>query len=61
MFRDLSGAVGVLHLHCPHRGTSLEYGGVEQHGHSLLLSRPRFRRRRDDPRDAGERPTPSVS
>ncbi len=32
VFRDLSGAVGVLHLHCSHRGTSLEYGRVEQHG-----------------------------
>jgi phenylpropionate dioxygenase-like ring-hydroxylating dioxygenase large terminal subunit len=31
-FRDKSGAVGVLHLHCSHRGTSLEYGRVEAHG-----------------------------
>jgi phenylpropionate dioxygenase-like ring-hydroxylating dioxygenase large terminal subunit len=32
VFRDKSGAVGVLHLHCSHRGTSLEYGRVEAHG-----------------------------
>ncbi|HXQ49949.1 MAG TPA: aromatic ring-hydroxylating dioxygenase subunit alpha [Stellaceae bacterium] len=31
-FRDRGGAVGVLHLHCCHRGTSLEYGRVEAHG-----------------------------
>jgi phenylpropionate dioxygenase-like ring-hydroxylating dioxygenase large terminal subunit len=32
VFKDKSGAVGVLHLHCQHRGTSLEYGRVEEHG-----------------------------
>jgi nitrite reductase/ring-hydroxylating ferredoxin subunit len=32
VFQDRSGAVGVLHLHCCHRGTSLEYGRVEEHG-----------------------------
>src|SRR3954469_8276121 len=32
VFRDRSGAVGVLHLHCSHRGTSLEFGRVEAHG-----------------------------
>ncbi len=32
VFQDKSGAVGVLHLHCQHRGTSLEYGRVEEHG-----------------------------
>ena len=26
VFRDRSGRNGVLHLHCAHRGTSLEYG-----------------------------------
>jgi phenylpropionate dioxygenase-like ring-hydroxylating dioxygenase large terminal subunit len=26
VFRDRSGRVGVLHLHCAHRGTSLEFG-----------------------------------
>lgn len=31
-FRDLSGAVGLLHLHCPHRGTSLEYGIISERG-----------------------------
>jgi len=27
-FRDLGGTVGLLELHCPHRGTSLEFGLV---------------------------------
>ena len=27
-FRDKSGAMGLLELYCPHRGTSLEYGLV---------------------------------
>lgn len=32
VFRDRSGQVGVLHLHCCHRGTSLEYGQIEHRG-----------------------------
>jgi nitrite reductase/ring-hydroxylating ferredoxin subunit len=32
LFRDKSGAVGLLHRHCSHRGTSLEYGIIEEHG-----------------------------
>ena len=32
MFRDGTGNVGCLELHCPHRGTSLEYGRVEDDG-----------------------------
>jgi len=31
-FRDQSGAVGLLELHCPHRGTSLEFGLIDQKG-----------------------------
>ncbi len=31
-FRDGSGAIGMLHAHCVHRGASLEYGKIEQHG-----------------------------
>jgi len=31
-FRDKSGAVGLLELHCPHRGTSLEFALVGQKG-----------------------------
>jgi phenylpropionate dioxygenase-like ring-hydroxylating dioxygenase large terminal subunit len=31
-FRDGSGAVGLLELHCPHRGTSLELGLVGAKG-----------------------------
>jgi nitrite reductase/ring-hydroxylating ferredoxin subunit len=32
VFRDGSGAVGLLELHCPHRGASLEYGLVDAKG-----------------------------
>ena len=31
-FRDRSGRVGVLHRHCSHGGTSLEYGIVLERG-----------------------------
>ena len=31
-FRDGSGAIGVLHAHCVHRGASLEYGAILEHG-----------------------------
>ena len=31
-YRDKSGVVGVLGAHCCHRGTSLEYGRIEQNG-----------------------------
>lgn len=31
-FRDRTGRVGVLHRHCSHRGTSLEYGIVSEQG-----------------------------
>jgi phenylpropionate dioxygenase-like ring-hydroxylating dioxygenase large terminal subunit len=32
VFRDRSGAAGVLELHCPHRGTSLEFGLIDDAG-----------------------------
>ena len=32
VFRDGSGAVGLLERHCPHRGTSLEFGLVSAKG-----------------------------
>jgi phthalate 4,5-dioxygenase len=32
LFRDESGKLGLLGLHCPHRGTSLEYGDIEDGG-----------------------------
>jgi nitrite reductase/ring-hydroxylating ferredoxin subunit len=32
VFRDLSGAAGLLELHCPHRGTSLEFGLIDAKG-----------------------------
>jgi nitrite reductase/ring-hydroxylating ferredoxin subunit len=31
-FRDRAGRVGILELHCPHRGTSLEYGKIVERG-----------------------------
>ena len=31
-FRDLSGDYGLLHLHCSHRNTSLEFGFIAEHG-----------------------------
>jgi len=31
-FRDKSGAIGLLEMHCPHRGTSLEFGLVGDKG-----------------------------
>ena len=31
-FRDKSGAIGVLHRHCAHRGASLEYGIIQETG-----------------------------
>ena len=32
LFRDRQGELGLLGLHCSHRGTSLEYGRVEEAG-----------------------------
>ena len=32
LFRDDKNAVGLLGLHCPHRGASLEYGDIEDGG-----------------------------
>ena len=31
-FRDRRGQVGVLHLHCSHRGASLEFGQIAEQG-----------------------------
>jgi phenylpropionate dioxygenase-like ring-hydroxylating dioxygenase large terminal subunit len=31
-FRDLQGNAGLLELHCPRRGTSLEFGVIDKHG-----------------------------
>src|SRR5205814_5620001 len=32
LFRDRAGRVGLLQLHCSHRGTSLEFGLVSERG-----------------------------
>jgi nitrite reductase/ring-hydroxylating ferredoxin subunit len=32
LFRDLAGDVGLVHKHCSHRGMSLEYGIIVEHG-----------------------------
>jgi nitrite reductase/ring-hydroxylating ferredoxin subunit len=31
-FRDGGGRIGLLHAHCAHRGASLAFGRIEQHG-----------------------------
>ena len=43
-YRDKSGRAGVLGAHCIHRGTSLEYGRIEENGirccyHGWLFNR----------------------
>ena len=42
LFRDKSGRLGLVEAHCPHRGTSFEYGKIEERGirccyHSWLI------------------------
>ena len=32
LFRDGRGEIGLLELHCSHRGTSLEFGLIEERG-----------------------------
>ena len=32
IYRDLSGDIGLLHKHCAHRGASLEFGVIAEHG-----------------------------
>jgi phenylpropionate dioxygenase-like ring-hydroxylating dioxygenase large terminal subunit len=32
LFRDQNGEIGLLGRHCPHRGSSLEYGDIEDGG-----------------------------
>jgi phenylpropionate dioxygenase-like ring-hydroxylating dioxygenase large terminal subunit len=32
LFRDQAGQLGLIGQHCPHRGASLEYGGIEHGG-----------------------------
>ena len=32
LFRDGDGQIGLLELHCSHRGTSLEFGQIEERG-----------------------------
>jgi phenylpropionate dioxygenase-like ring-hydroxylating dioxygenase large terminal subunit len=32
LFRDRKGRPGLLALHCAHRGSSLEYGDIQEHG-----------------------------
>ncbi|HMF47898.1 MAG TPA: aromatic ring-hydroxylating dioxygenase subunit alpha [Candidatus Saccharimonadales bacterium] len=32
LFRDVSGTIGLIGAHCPHRGASLEYGDIECDG-----------------------------
>src|SRR4030095_6172613 len=32
LFRDQAGQIGLVGKHCPHRGSSLEYGDIEGGG-----------------------------
>jgi nitrite reductase/ring-hydroxylating ferredoxin subunit len=32
LYRDLSGSLGLVHKHCAHRGASLEFGIIAEHG-----------------------------
>src|SRR5215510_6829903 len=32
LFRDQGGQIGLIGMHCPHRGSSLEYGDIEEGG-----------------------------
>ena len=32
LYRDLSGDLGLVHKHCAHRGASLEFGIIAEHG-----------------------------
>ena len=32
IYRDRSGDIGLLHKHCAHRGASLEFGIIAEHG-----------------------------
>ena len=41
-FRDGSGRIGLLHAHCVHRGASLEYGKIEEHGISCCYHGMQF-------------------
>lgn len=41
-FRDKSGRIGLLHAHCVHRGASLEYGKIEEHGISCCYHGMQF-------------------
>ena len=52
-FRDKSGAIGLLELHCPHRGTSLEFGLIGDKGIRCCYHGWLFDVRRHDPRDPG--------
>jgi hypothetical protein len=46
VFRDKKGRVGALDPHCAHRGTSLEWGRVEEEGlRCCYHGRPEFRDR----------------
>ena len=52
IFKDGSGAVGVLHLHCQHRGTFAGVWARRKAWNPMLLSWSCFRRRWDNPRNA---------
>ena len=53
LFRDLGGQVGLLHLRCSHRNTSLEYGFIQQRGIRCCYHGWHYDVGRDDPGHAG--------
>ena len=59
VFRDLSGTVGLLELHCPHRGASLEFGLIDAKWLAVRCGR---NHPRDARRAGGQHPErPAVS
>ncbi len=52
-FRDKSGAIGLLEPYCPHRGTSLEYGLIDDKGIRCCYHGWLFDVDGTNPRDAG--------
>ena len=46
LFRDERASIGLLGLHCPHRGASLEYGDIEDRRDFVVRTRLAVRGRR---------------
>ena len=53
IYRDLSGDIGLLHKHCAHRGASLEFGIIAEHGIRCCYHGWMFANDGTDPGDTG--------